>query len=151
MCSRPTTEGTVDRPASPSLVLVADDDAEMRALLVDTLRRAGFRTQECGAGSELLVELSRPLVAEESPTSVDLIISDNRMSGMTGLEVMELAEIVPGYPPTILITAFGDARFHAEARCLGAVAVFNKPFDMDELLGKVREVLQQPPGAVEPA
>jgi DNA-binding response OmpR family regulator len=40
----------------------------------------------------------------------------------------------------ILITAFGDEETHAEASRLGVAAMFNKPFDVDELLGKVQEL-----------
>ena len=52
---------------------------------------------------------------------------------MTGLEVLARLCAAPGGPPVILVTAFGDRATHAEAARLGAVAVLDKPFELDEL------------------
>jgi DNA-binding response OmpR family regulator len=63
------------------------------------------------------------------------------MPGVTGLEVLEGTREYKEFPPMILITAFGDEETHDQARRLGAAAIFDKPFDIDELLAKVREIL----------
>jgi len=144
IASRSRPVRTSPKAMSPPLVLVAEDEAEMRALLVTALQRVGYRVQECKAGSDLLVDLIHYLSPKNSHQSIDLIISDNRMPGVTGLEVMELAEFESDFPPAILITAFGDEQFHAEALHRGAIAVFDKPFEIEVLLKKVREVLQWP-------
>jgi DNA-binding NtrC family response regulator len=47
----------------------------------------------------------------------------------------------PGFPPTILITAFGDDETHAEAERYRVAAFFDKPFDIEDLLVKVREIV----------
>ena len=73
---------------------------------------------------------------------VALIISDIRMPGFTGMEVLEETSRKEAFPPMILITAFGDEKTHALADELGVAAMFDKPFDMDDLLAKVRELLQ---------
>jgi DNA-binding response OmpR family regulator len=46
-----------------------------------------------------------------------------------------------GFPPIVLITAFGDEETHSLAENLGAAAMFDKPFSMDDLLAKVHELL----------
>jgi len=121
-------------------VLLAEDDYEMRALLSLALREAGYDVCECGNGADLLTTLS---LLEASTAGVfDLVISDIRMPGASGLDVLEDLRHRKGVPPVILITAFGDDETHARARQLGAAAVFDKPFETDDLLSKVREVLR---------
>jgi demethylmenaquinone methyltransferase/2-methoxy-6-polyprenyl-1,4-benzoquinol methylase len=60
------------------------------------------------------------------------------MPGVFGLSVVEGARDRPGFPPTILITAFGDEETHETASQCGVVAVFDKPFEINDLLEKVR-------------
>ncbi|MBW1788759.1 MAG: response regulator transcription factor [Deltaproteobacteria bacterium] len=57
------------------------------------------------------------------------------------MEVLEGAPKNEGFPPMILITAFGDEETHVLAKEFGAAAMFDKPFDMDDLLAKVQELL----------
>jgi len=66
------------------------------------------------------------------------------MPGLTGLEVLDGLHQCKDLPPIILVTAFGDEQTHRLAESFGAVAVFDKPFDIDDLLTKVREVLSAP-------
>ena len=125
---------------SPPRILLAEDDSEMRALLARALRRAGYEVRECANGIELLEHLE-VFCTEGEIEKIDLVISDIRMPGLTGLEVLEGLREEKGFPPMILITAFGDEETHAEAERYGAVAMFDKPFDIDELIEKVREVV----------
>ena len=123
-------------------ILLAEDDDEMRALLVLKLRLAGYDITECRDGVGLLTYLEPFLIPEKNlPRAVDLIISDIRMPGLTGMEILEGMQEHEGYPPVILITAFGDRETHALAENLGAAAMFDKPFDVDELVNKVHELL----------
>lgn len=126
----------------PYHILLAEDDKEMRALLSLALRKAGYEVTECRDGVGLLTHLE-PLLLPNGigDKDVDLIISDIRMPGFTGMEVLEGAPMNEGFPPMILITAFGDEETHALAKEFGAAAMFDKPFDMDELLAKVHELL----------
>ena len=71
----------------------------------------------------------------------DMIISDILMPGLTGLEILEDLHECKGFPPMILITAFGDENVHRKAKRLGAAAMFDKPFEIDDLLSKVREIV----------
>jgi len=136
-----TTESLPVR--DPARVLLAEDDGEMRALLARALRGDGYDVVECPDGFRLLEQLGSLLLSPEvlgaDPTPFDLIVSDIRMPGVTGLSVLEGLQLFEGLPPMILITAFGDAQTHAAAQRLGAVAVFDKPFDVDDLLAQVRQ------------
>jgi len=121
-------------------ILIAEDDDEMRALLSQTLQAKGYMVSECSNGFQLINELKffeKPRDEER----YNLIISDIRMPGLIGTEVLEAASLSPDAPPIILITAFGDAETHDQARRFGAVAILDKPFDMDDLIKVVENVL----------
>jgi DNA-binding response OmpR family regulator len=139
---------THTRPGStdPYRVLLAEDDYEMRVLLAMALRKAGYEVVECSDGMGLLTHLAAFLLPDElAREPVDLIISDIRMPGVTGMEVLEGKPEKQAFPPMILITAFGDAETHALADRFGAAAIFDKPFDMDVLLNKVNAILSGVP------
>lgn len=121
-------------------ILVAEDDAEMRRLLVWRLQNAGFDTVECADGYQLLDNLGHPVLSGE-PDDFDLIVSDIRMPGVTGLEVLEGIHETEWYAPMILITAFGNDEIHQQAERLGAAGMFDKPFDIDLLIERIREIL----------
>jgi two-component system response regulator (stage 0 sporulation protein F) len=130
-------------PAKPNHIFLAEDDKEMRAMLAFALRKDGYEVTECSNGVDLFTHLEPFFLAERiEQKDVAMIISDIRMPGFTGMEVLESASKMDGFPPVVLITAFGDEKTHALAGELGAAAVFDKPFDMDDLLTKVRELLQ---------
>ena len=124
-------------------ILIAEDDGDMRNLMSQLLRRDGYEVVECPNGVGLLDYLSTFLGRSE-PETFDLIISDIRMPGLSGLEVVGGLHRRPGFPPTILMTAFGDAEIHAEAEEIGVAAMFDKPFDMQQLLAKVHETVPPP-------
>ena len=123
-------------------VLLAEDDREMRALLALSLRKYGYDVVECADGVSLLTHLAAYLLPTEyNREQFDLIISDIRMPGVTGMEVLEGRPEIAEFPPMILITAFGDEETHRSAKKYGAAAMFDKPFDVDDLLEKVRSIL----------
>jgi CheY-like chemotaxis protein len=127
-------------PARIPRILVAEDDVEMRRLLVTTLRNAGFETTECSDGYQLLDHLGNPVVSGE-PDDFDLIVSDIRMPGITGIDVLKGMHESEWFVPMILITAFGNKEVHLQADELGAAAMFDKPFDIDELIAKIQQIL----------
>jgi CheY-like chemotaxis protein len=63
----------------------------------------------------------------------DVVISDVRMPGRSGLEALSQFRQTNGSTPFVVITAFGSEEVHAQARELGATFVFDKPFEMDGL------------------
>jgi len=133
------TEARAERyPGETLRVLVAEDNKEMRRLLVWALKKRGFQVAEACNGPDLLYQLS----TQSGPGSkYDLLVSDVRMPHMTGLEVMQgLQRVSRLLPPTILITAFGDDQIHRRAAELGAV-VIDKPFELVDLMETVEETL----------
>jgi DNA-binding response OmpR family regulator len=122
---------------SRNRVLLADDDDAMRTLLACALRRAAFDVVEACSGSELLERLASGL-ERMPPFGFDLIISDVRMPGYDGLNVLASLRQLSIETPVILITAFGTTANHATAAKLGALAMLDKPFDVDDLVALVR-------------
>jgi DNA-binding response OmpR family regulator len=122
-------------------ILLAEDDKEMRSLLALMLKKEGFQVCECTDGLSLLDMLSSFFLPSEEHENFDLIISDIRMPGVTGMEILMGANELDNFPPIILITAFGNKETHMQAERLGAVALFDKPFDIDDMLKKVRTIL----------
>lgn len=125
-------------PQRPKSVLLAEDDADLRRLLAETLRDEGFVVVECPNGLALVETLVSRLEAGEQ--SFDLVVSDVRMPGVTGLSVLEglydwdeLRSL-----PMVLITAFGDPRLRELARRFGAVSLLEKPFEMAALMRVVQ-------------
>jgi CheY-like chemotaxis protein len=121
-----------DKPSRPRRVIVADDDPDMRELLASTLRHDGYEVIEIADGSELF-QTVRSWLRHGDGQGLDAIVTDNRMPAFSGLEVLAELRSVDTRLPVILITAFGDGNTHAAARALGACAVFDKPFDVDDL------------------
>lgn len=121
---------------NPPRILLAEDDKAMRALLARALRKTGYQVAECPDGLDLLKHLHSFFLPHEHE-DVDLIISDIWMPGASGTEVLSRIREWDNFLPMILITAFGDEKTHAQAKQLGAAAVFDKPFDIDELVAKV--------------
>jgi CheY-like chemotaxis protein len=124
-------------------ILLAEDHDDLRALLADALRAEGFGVIECPNGLELVERLVAGL--ESGAPGFDLVVSDVRMPGVTGLSVLEglsdwdeIRDL-----PMVLITAFGDARLHALARHFGAVSLLEKPFEMAALIHVVRRAIEQ--------
>jgi CheY-like chemotaxis protein len=62
-----------------------------------------------------------------------VIVSDIRLPGYSGFDLLEALHDAQCDTPVILMTAFGDQETHDKARRLGAVAIFDKPFDADDL------------------
>ncbi len=121
-------------------VLIAEDDDKMRQLLAKVVRADGYAVVECRNGMELFGHLEA-FVGRQATLELDAIISDILMPGPTGLEILEALHDRTGFPPVILITAFGDKGTHTRAQKAGAAAMLDKPFEIDELLAKLREIV----------
>lgn len=119
-------------------VLLAEDDAEMRSLLSSQLREDGYDVIEAQNGVELVRAIHR---FESAFSPVHLIITDVRMPGFDGLEVLEYLRYANLAMPVIVMTAFGDSRTHLAARSNGAALVLDKPFDVDALRAAVARLV----------
>jgi CheY-like chemotaxis protein len=133
------------RPIQPTAggrsVLLAEDDDDLRRLLAQALRGEGLRVVECPNGLALAEALVTRL--EKGEPLYDLVVSDVRMPGVTGLSVLEeLSEWEELHDlPMVLMTAFGGPQMHALAQHFGAVTLLEKPFEVPALLRVVRGAL----------
>jgi len=111
-------------------ILVVDDEEA----LVLGLRQAlilefpGNQVDAAYSGEEAL-----SLLAD---ASYDLIIADYRMPGFSGLDLIKGVRYLDGYVPIILITGYGSDEVRGEAQKLGVNYYVEKPFDVEDLLGK---------------
>lgn len=127
-----TSPGTPIVPStSLPLVLVADDSAEMRALIRDVLEGEGYEVIAVASGGQALREMSsrRP----------DLVITDLLMPGMSGFSLRtlmlrrtDLADI-----PVIVLSAY----WHRPGETLDVVEVLTKPIGVDRLIQSVRRAI----------
>ena len=118
-------------------ILIVDDDPGQRNLLESFLRKQGFAPETAASGEAALQLLSRG--------PFDLMISDVRMPGMSGLETLRRARQTHPNLPVLLVTAFADIRSAVTAMRDGAVNYLAKPIDLDELMTSVRLAVM--PGA----
>jgi CheY-like chemotaxis protein/ribosome-associated translation inhibitor RaiA len=121
-------------------ILLAEDDLEMRKMIAWSLREEGFDVTECKDGNSL-IKRAGLLDSSRQTNFFDLIISDIRMPGVTGMQVLEGVKDYMDFPPIILITAFGDEDTHINAKKSGAAMIIDKPFDMEDLLEKISQVI----------
>lgn len=118
-----------------AVVLVVEDDREMRSLLCDEFWGAGYQLREAKDGDEAFLA-----VLQSVP---DLILTDLRMPAGGADYVSRLRTVAPQCP-IIVITAFGDAGLRAEVLRAGASAYFDKPVRISDLKLKVEELLTDP-------
>src|SRR5205809_5983442 len=126
----------------PSRILVVEDQEPERKALERVLRVAKYDVVAAASAEEALDWRDQP---------IDLVISDLRMSGRSGIEL--LIDWREGRPetPFILATAFGDVDSAVRAMKLGASDYLTKPVDPSRLLGSVRDVLSKPAASVAPS
>jgi CheY-like chemotaxis protein len=124
-------------------VLLAEDDSAMRLLLASQLLRHGYEVLIADDGLQLASQLEMLL---HFPPAAPLvaIVSDMRMPGTDGLRVLRWLRSRGSRMAFILITAYGSDRLHEEALQLGAVAVLDKPFEMEELTAALRGLRMTP-------
>ena len=114
-------------------ILVVDDEIRYRELYARVLRDAGLAVQEAGNAAEALLSLEK--------TTPDMIVSDVRMPGESGLDLLRRVREDKPELPFLLVTAYADVREAVDALKLGAVDYLAKPVDLDELLAAVRDTL----------
>ena len=122
-------------------ILLVEDDAEMRRMLAALLRRDGHDVTEAADADAALEWLGAGILDGEATRLPALIVSDVRLPSLSGLDLLAGARLWERRIPVVLITGFGDAALHAEARALGAVCVLDKPFPTAALREAVRAAL----------
>jgi two-component system response regulator HydG len=116
--------------------LVVDDDDGVRYTLAGILSDHDIDVTEAKSGEHALAVLE---AADER--AIHLVITDLRMPGMSGLDLLASIRRRPSAPRVILITAHGSERVAVEAIKRGAYDYFHKPFEMDELMAVVDRAL----------
>lgn len=107
-------------------VLIVDDDEKMRTILQKVLEREGYDVTLAHNGQNAILHLQK--------TGFDLVLSDIRMPGMDGLELLQRVRDIATDTTVIMMTAFGSVDSAVEAMKQGAYDYINKPFKMDEVL-----------------
>jgi len=115
-------------------ILVVDDDLEMCGLISDVLKGEEFSV----INTNNSLEASKILKKEE----FDVLITDLKMKGLKGLDLLEETKQVSPLTPVIIITAFGTIESAIQAIKMGAYDYITKPFQMDELVLTVKKALE---------
>jgi DNA-binding response OmpR family regulator len=121
-------------------LVLAEDDSDLREMLALAMRREGYEVIELEDGWQLLEYLSTQMLVDGECSSVHVVISDIRMPGKSGLDVLAGVQWAKNPPPFILVSGFCVAQTQAEASRLGAAALVAKPYSLAQIRALVREV-----------
>ncbi len=113
-------------------ILVVDDEPAQREVISGFLRKQGFNVVAADS-AERALELFRQ-------DAFDLILTDQKMAEMSGLELMQAVHTINPETPVILITAFGTIAAAVAALKQGAIDYLTKPLNLEELLHRIRLV-----------
>jgi DNA-binding NtrC family response regulator len=114
-------------------ILVVDDDDGVRENLAELFELVGYSILTAGSAAEALKQLA--------DHDVDLLLTDYRMPGPNGVELIESARRMKPGIRAILMTAFGDSFTEIESVRRGAIGYLNKPFEADEITNLVSRIL----------
>jgi len=120
--------------ASVPHILVVDDDTEVRYSLNRVLSSQHYKVSEAPSGEEGVAAVKR--------LPPDVVLLDNRMTGMTGLETLQHIRAANAKQLVILMTAYGTAQTAIEAMKFGAFDYVVKPFDPPKLIALVESALR---------
>jgi two-component system response regulator HydG len=117
--------------------LVVDDDDGVRFTLAGILEEEGVLVSQAATGEAALALFDDPTTPE-----VHLVVTDMRMPGMSGLDVLTALRQRTRAPKVVMITAHGNERLAVEATKAGAYDYFRKPFELEELVAVGRRALE---------
>jgi two-component system response regulator HydG len=115
-------------------VLLIDDNETMREGMAATVRRMGHEAAVAGSGAEGIALLKKQ--------AADLVVTDLKMEGVGGLEVVSAVKELDPACPVMIVTAFGTVETAVEAMRLGATDFLQKPFAPEVLRLKVERALE---------
>jgi two-component system response regulator (stage 0 sporulation protein F) len=124
-------------------VVLAEDDEDLRSILATLLRKEGYRVFEVADGAGLLAGMTRASFDGIAIGDNVLLVTDARMPYTDGLSVVRTLQAQRRSPRFMLMTAFGEPELHAEAKRMGALAVFDKPFDFGDFRRAVGQVARR--------
>jgi DNA-binding response OmpR family regulator len=123
-------------------LLVAEDDPGLRSVLERALRRNGFAVDAVADGARALVCLRT--------FTYDAVVMDWRMPGATGVDVVRAARRAGERVPILMLTARDATADRIEGLDAGADDYLVKPFELAELLARLRALLRRPAATLEP-
>ena len=115
-------------------ILIADDHDSLRRGLARALTESGHEVEEASNGNLAIQRLHE--------TSVDVVVSDLRMGGADGLDVLRTTRSLHPTAAVILMTAFGSVHTAVEAMKIGAFDYVPKPFEIEEMEDKIEKALE---------
>lgn len=118
---------------NPARIVIAEDEANIRAGLRDILVKEGHFVRDVGSGEEALVALATGVF--------DAVIADIRMPGMSGIELLQSIRARWGYLAVIILTGHGDLESAMAAVRAGAHEYLLKPAQPEAILRTVREAV----------
>jgi len=114
-------------------ILIVDDERQMRLAMAETLRRAGYSTSEASSGPQALELFSKG--------GYDAVVTDIRMPGMSGIELLARLKGADPDVAVVMVTAFGTIEDAVEAMKRGAADYLLKPFSPEYLEQVVAKLL----------
>src|SRR5205823_13609396 len=113
-------------------ILVVEDEDKLRRIIELQLLDAGFAVEKASRAEEALPLIDR----------ADLILTDFKLPGMTGLEMRQIIRRADSHIPVIMMTAYGTVENAVEAMKAGAADFLLKPFSLDQLIAVVSKALE---------
>jgi two-component system, NtrC family, response regulator AtoC len=126
-------DGSMNSRNEKAAILVVEDEAKMRRLLELQLGEEGFSVDSAADAETGLQRLVR--------NKPDLVVTDLRLPGMSGLEFLQAAKRANAALPVVVMTAYGTVESAVEAMKFGASNYVTKPFSFDELVLVIRKEL----------
>ncbi len=115
-------------------ILIADDEEQIREPLSFVLNKEGYNCKTVNDGSNAIKALQED--------NYDILITDIKMPGMNGVEVLEKSREISPETIVILITAYGSVETAIQALRKGAADYFLKPLDFDEVLVRLKNLIR---------
>jgi len=116
-------------------ILVVDDESVIREGVRRILERSGYQVTLAIHGQQALEHLQKE--------AFDLVISDLKMPGMSGLDVLRLISRLQADIPVLIITGYATAEMASDAVACGAFDFLSKPFTPDQILSLVHRAINR--------
>lgn len=113
------------------LILIVDDEEDLRCIMSESLEAAGYKTLMASHGRQAVE------IFKEKHEEISLVLCDITMPQYNGIKVIEICLRDVGYIPIVMITAHEEIPFVQEALRLGAIDYIIKPFDVEGVISRI--------------